>query len=166
MDNYYDSIADGYEKLHGDEQKRKVRLIKSHMKTTPNSRILDIGCGTGISSDFDCNVVGIDPSEELVKIAIKKDKNPKHKYIIEKAENLQALSFNDKEFDYVISVTAIHHVEEIEKVLFEIRRIAKKAIISVLKKSSVKDSLEKQLKNIFTIEEKVDDELDMIYFLG
>ncbi len=47
----------------------------NYLNTTKADRIVDLGCGTGIStrvwSDFAEEIVGIEPSEEMIAIAIK-----------------------------------------------------------------------------------------------
>jgi len=93
--SYYDSIAEGYNELHGDEQRKKMKIIKEKININPKTRILDVGCGTGISSDFNCHCIGIDPSKDLIEEAKKNDKNEKHEYIVGKAEDLNELGFND-----------------------------------------------------------------------
>ena len=56
MDNYYDAIAEGYDELHKAEQLQKLERAfiegcKFDLFSNVKS-ILDVGCGTGISTDF------------------------------------------------------------------------------------------------------------------
>ena len=136
VDGYYDNLAQGYDELHGEEQRKKMKIIRDNIVISPDSKILDIGCGTGISTDFECECIGIDPSEKLIEEAIKKDKDKKHKYIVGKAEELDRFGFKDKEFDYVLCVSAVHHFNDFDKCLKEINRISKKAVIMVYDCSS------------------------------
>src|SRR3989338_6756437 len=64
---YYDVIAKGYNELHSGEQLNKLSIIRNNIKINKNTKILDVGCGTGISSGFDCFVAGIDPSIGLLR---------------------------------------------------------------------------------------------------
>ena len=64
---YYDSIAKGYNELHKEEQINKLDIIKKNIRISKRTRLLDVGCGTGLSSEFDCFVVSIDPSIKLLK---------------------------------------------------------------------------------------------------
>ena len=65
--DYYDTIAGGYDELHKEEQLRKLSILKDEIKIGRDTKLLDVGCGTGISSGFDCMVIGLDPSSELLK---------------------------------------------------------------------------------------------------
>ena len=47
--NYYDEISEGYEELHKEEQEKKIELIKQHLKVNPEEKLLDVGCGTGLT---------------------------------------------------------------------------------------------------------------------
>ena len=47
--NYYDKIAKGYEELHKEEQLKKIKLIKTILKVNPTDKLLDVGCGTGLT---------------------------------------------------------------------------------------------------------------------
>ena len=91
--NYYNEIAEGYNELHKEEQLNKLKIIKENIEINKTDKLLDVGCGTGISSDFDCNVYAIDPSEELLK------QNPVKNKIIANAENIQ----EDKDVVFIIN---------------------------------------------------------------
>ena len=105
--DYYGFIANGYNELHSEEQLNKLLIIKNSIKISKNTKILDVGCGTGISSQFDCFVVGIDPSMSLLKL------NKNSKKIIGLAEGLP---FKEDSFDYVVSVTSLHNFNNIKKI--------------------------------------------------
>jgi ubiquinone/menaquinone biosynthesis C-methylase UbiE len=156
--NYYDKIAKGYDELHGEEQLKKARIILSKLKLKRTDKLLDVGCGTGFYLDlFKCRVIGIDPSEELIK-----HYKGKHKLIVGKAEELP---FKDNSFDIVISITAIHNFHNIEKSLKEIRRVGKKKFVfSVLKRTKKMAVIEKLIYDFFLIDEAIDEDKDMIFF--
>ena len=97
MSKYYDSIAEGYDELYGEEQKKKMDIVKANIEIKPDTKILDIGCGSGISSDFDCICVGIDPSKKLIEKAIEynKKRNEKIKKNLFFLKTIKKLSFCD-----------------------------------------------------------------------
>ena len=152
---YYDEISKGYEELHGEEQIKKLRIIADELKLAKETKLLDVGCGTGLSAKvFDCQITGIDPAEELLKQC-------PFKAIKGLAESLP---FKDKEFDTVIAVTSIHNFDDIEKGLKEIRRVGKQFALTVLKKSPKSDYIMGLIKEIFTVNKEIEEDKDFIFF--
>ena len=76
-------------------------------------KILDLGCGHGELtqrlSEFECEVRGIDTSEDMVHAAMQNGVNAE-------VMNAEELTF-DNEFDGIISNAAIHWMHDIEKVM-------------------------------------------------
>ena len=111
------------------------------------------------SSFFDCDCYGIDPSEDLLDQCINKDV----KLIKANAENIP---FDDDFFDIVISITAIHNFEDIEKGLLEMKRVGKdKFVFSILKKANQFNKIEELIEKKFKVRKKIDEGIDMIYWL-
>ncbi len=144
MDTYYDETAKGYDELHGGEQEHKLAIIKKKLKITKKTKLLDVGCGTGISSQFNCDVTGIDPSKALIEIAKKKFSDKK--FIVASSENIP---FEDNSFDVVVSLTAIQNFGDIGKGLEEIKRVGRKFALSFLKKSSKANDIDEKIRRIF-----------------
>ncbi len=154
--NYYNQLSKGYNKLHKEEQLKKLSIIKKNIKINKQDLLLDVGCGIGISSKFNCKVIGIDPSTGLLRLNKNKSK------ILGIAENLP---FKSNTFDYVISVTSIHNFKDIGKSLKEIRRVGKKNFIfSILKRSNRLSEIKKEIKNNFKIKRIIEEEKDVIFF--
>ena len=154
--NYYNQIARGYSELYKEEQFNKLFIIKSNIETSKETRILDIGCGNGISSEFDCFVVGLDNSIELLK---------QNKSKLKILSNAETLPFKDNSFNYVISVTSIHNFKNLKQSIKEIKRVAtKKLIFSVLKKSKKFDLIMDIIKKNFKIDKIIDEGRDTILF--
>ncbi len=155
---FYDTIAAGYDELYEEEQLKKCRLIARHFEHK-GRRILDVGCGTGIATGFfDCEA-GVDPSEELLRIAQKKF--PKMQFIQANAEDLP---FGENDFDAVISLTAIQNFGDIEKGLGEIKRVGRDFVLTFLKKSGKRDKIERSIKGIFRVNRIIEEEKDIICF--
>ena len=157
---YYDEISSGYEELHKEEQIKKVSLIKNYLKVKASDKLLDVGCGTGLTTEsWDCKRYGVDPAPKLLERARQKDK------IEYKLAPAEKIPYPDGFFDIVISITAIQNFEDIEKGLKEIKRVGKnKFVLSFLKKSSKKDMIDKLIRKLFKVKEVVEEEKDMIYF--
>jgi len=155
---YYDEISAGYEELHKDEQLKKVKIILDKLKLKKTDKLLDVGCGTGFYLDlFDCDVTGIDPSEKLLE-----KYHGQHQVILGSAESLD---FPDNSFDIVMSITAIHNFDDVEKGLKEIERVGKdRFVFSVLKRSLNYDVIEKLINELFTVDEKIEEDKDSLFF--
>jgi len=155
--SYYDEISEGYNELHKEEQLKKVKIILDKLKLKRKDKLLDVGCGTGFYLDlFDCDVTGIDPSEKLLE-----QYKGEHQVILGSAESLD---FPDDSFDIVISITAIHNFDDIEKGLKEIQRVGKdRFVFSVLKRSSNYELIEKLIKELFSVDEVIEEDKDFIY---
>jgi len=155
--NYYDETARGYNELHGEEQLNKLRIIADEIKVSKDTKLLDVGCGTGLSAKvFDCNIVGIDPAEKLLQ------QSP-FKTIKAKAESLP---FKDHEFDVVIAVTSIHNFDDIEAGLKEIKRVGKDQFaLTVLKKANNANQITEKIKEIFKIIQEINEDKDKIFIL-
>ncbi|MEM4263273.1 MAG: class I SAM-dependent methyltransferase [Candidatus Woesearchaeota archaeon] len=152
---YYDETSKGYNELHGEEQLKKLKIIAKEIKINKSTKLLDVGCGSGLSAKaFDCNITGIDPSEQLLKQC-------PFKTIKASAESIP---FPDKSFDVVIAVTSIHNFNNIEAGLKEIKRVGKGLFaLTVLKKSPKKDSIISLIKKHFKIKKEIDEEKDLIF---
>lgn len=155
---YYDEIAEGYNELHEDEQLSKLRIIAAHIKLKENTKLLDVGCGTGLSAKvFKCNITGADPSESLLK---------KCPFKSVKA-NAESLPFPDNYFDVVIAVTSIHNFSDIEKGLNEIKRVGKnKFALTVLKKSPKKNFILSKIQGLFPSARLLEEQKDLILLCG
>ncbi len=154
---YYDEIAQGYNELHRDEQERKFQLIARFVQTSDTDQILDVGCGTGLSAKFfKGKMMGIDPSEELLK-----------QCSFHTVKGMaESLPFPDHSFSLVLCITAIHHVEDLEKALMEMKRVGKNAwVISVLKKSEKRKEIEESIKTHFKVVRQVEEKKDDIFVL-
>lgn len=99
----------------------------------PGNKILDFGCGAGDLA-FEAErlaggegmIFGIDPSEQMVKIARQKAAKRKSKATFQ-VEAVENLSFPDKSFDVVISSFVLHHLpDDLQNRAFsELKRVLK-----------------------------------------
>jgi ubiquinone/menaquinone biosynthesis C-methylase UbiE len=155
--NYYDETAEGYNELHGEEQLKKLRIIVNEIKVAKETKLLDVGCGTGLSAKvFNCDITGIDPAEKLLEQC-------PFKTIKAKAESLP---FKDNEFDVVIAVTSIHNFDDIEKGLKEIKRVGKdRFALTVLKKANNSTKIIEKIKELFTVMKEIDEDKDKVFIL-
>ena len=91
------------------------------------SEVLDIGCGSGLSTlpitKKGYSITGIDPSKELIKIARKNAIKGRPEYILAAFEKYK---FKENYFDLIISGQAFHWLDE---------KVAYKKCFNILKKN-------------------------------
>lgn len=147
----YDTLAEGYDELYGEEQKKKLKKI-AHMI---QGRVLDIGAGTGIVARHFPHVVSLDPSWEMLKKA-------SGMKVLGQAEYLP---FHPGSFDSIVSLTALHHTG-IQRVIRELKRMrAKHMAFSILKKSKKLPSILSHFKKAFPNMEIIEEEKDVILII-
>ena len=103
-----------------EEVKKDLKRLK------PNSKVLDLGCGTGHLSQYIKNmgfeVIGLDPSLKMLEFA-KNNFND-----ISFIEGISAkLPFENNYFDYVVSIEVLRYLnsKDVEKTYKEILRVLK-----------------------------------------
>ena len=129
---YYDEIAAGYDELYAAEQLDKLTSIAAFLKKEgieidSSWSLLDVGCGTGISTAFfPCQEKkGIDTSKKLLARA--QEKFPAILFEEGSAEKLK-----EKRYDLVISLTALQNFNDPVRCLTAMLGVGKHFIFSVL----------------------------------
>ena len=153
----YKHISKSYSELHRDEQIKKLKIIKENLKII--SPLLDVGCGTGISTNFfKVKSVGIDNCKEMLKQGTKN--------LI--YGNAEKLPFKDKSFSTVISVTAFHNFKDMEKALRETIRVSKNnnICITFLKRSKRLSRFKNLIKKYFINIKEIEEEKDIIFIFS
>ena len=169
-DNYYDTIANSYDELYGNEQIKKLELIlyllQKEKLLKGKSTLLDIGCGSGISTRFfkdrlGLKCTGIDPSEKLIRIARQKEKQ------ISFVKGFgESLPFGDESFDVITSITAIQNFTDQKKAVQEIDRVCQNTGVIIITCLKAKRNIEELFKAHFIIISKIVEEKDTIFFLA
>jgi ubiquinone/menaquinone biosynthesis C-methylase UbiE len=101
----------------------------------PGDRVLDVGCGTGVvARDLvervaeRGKVVGVDPSERLIEVAVRRMEEGSLKGRIEfRSADGAALPFRDGSFDLVVASAVFGHIPNGPEVLAEMVRVARPA---------------------------------------
>lgn len=124
-------------------EKEYIEIIKrglSDFSYKKNGRVLDMGCGAGVSSiilsNFGFEVVGIDMAPNLINQAEKLLQNPAIPWLTPsgKAEgrpkfmvgDMAKLDFQDESVDICFLASVLHHFPNHEVVIKEIYRVLKK----------------------------------------
>lgn len=101
----------------------RIELLRRYIDITKRTRLLDVGCGNGFFTyyfDKICDTSGVDYSKKLIKA------NPVKKVFLMDANNLK---FKDNSFDIVFANALLHHVDNIDRVIREMRRVSKKYVV-------------------------------------
>ena len=135
----YAKTAGIYDRRNSNPYTMKMRKMELRfLKRFAKGRILDVGCGTGFHLPYLGDVVGLEPIEEMRKIA------EKHRKRVVDGD-VENLSFRDNEFDTVVCMYSVLNIVRWERAIKEMCRIAKSGV--VLSVSSVYDKG-------YTLEEK------------
>ena len=107
---FFDNIAINY--VHNDS--KLIDELLDSLFLTNSHRILDLGCGKGIISEKLAlrnkgEVVALDLSNEMLKYAKEKIKDPRVKFV-----NGDFYEFNDSPFDAIICFDAYPHFMDVD----------------------------------------------------
>ncbi|MGH7740291.1 MAG: class I SAM-dependent methyltransferase [bacterium] len=106
-----------------DYARPKLNWMFRFVTLAPEARILDVGAGNGFFSTYLNEVrdtTAIDFSGKMLT------KNPVSKKVLMAAE---ALAFGDFTFDLVFCHALLHHVEDLDRVLSEMKRVSRKYVV-------------------------------------
>ncbi|MDI6916861.1 MAG: class I SAM-dependent methyltransferase [Thermoplasmatales archaeon] len=145
--NRYNLSADFYNSRYRDIQYEKYARMLNGMHLS--GRILDLGSGTGMLSDFlDKEVIGVDFSINMLKKSRNKNR------ILGDAE---FLPFKSNVFDFVLSFTLVQNLPSF-KVFKEVRRILKPDTLFVLTllRKKYDENAKKELEKGFSILKEAD----------
>jgi ubiquinone/menaquinone biosynthesis C-methylase UbiE len=101
----------------------KMRGVESVVPLDPALRALEVGCGNGFFSlylESRCDTVGVDFSRKML------ERNPLKKKLQMDAARL---CFQDMSFDLVFCHALLHHVQDLDAVLGEMRRVSRKYVV-------------------------------------
>jgi len=121
------NLTDEYWKtLKHPHRKQIINVLK---KLKPFNSVLEIGCGCGmnlynINNKFKTELAGIDVNQEAIEFAIKKLPNA---FLL--TGSIEDIGYKNVNYDVVLCDATLMYVEDIERVMHKISRIANKAII-------------------------------------
>lgn len=127
---YYDEANDRISL--GLQKSWKETLVKDILKNIKNDeKVLDVCCGTGdiaieIAKKSDAKVVGVDFSENMLRIS--KEKSKKINNITLLKADAKNIPYENSTFDYVTISFGLRNTDDYEKVINEMVRVGKKGI--------------------------------------
>jgi SAM-dependent methyltransferase len=129
----YEKTADVYDVRHASPTTERVRILeKKLIRKYAYGKSLDVGCGTGYHLGMVEDIIGLDPSREMLEKAKAKGK----RIVLGKAERMP---FRDGEFETVLCLFSVLNVCQAEKAAQEIRRVLRPGGIAIVSVASVWD---------------------------
>lgn len=125
----FDDIANYYDQWFETPLGKKIfeserRAIESLIENGENKLALDLGIGTGLFTQIlrekGFRVIGVDISEEMLKIARKRG------FEVIKHDLNDPLPFENDSFDFVFSMTSIEFLKDPKPLFNETKRVLKK----------------------------------------
>ena len=161
VENMFDSISFEYDLLNGimtfNNHKRWKKNILNIAKKLKPKNALDIATGTAdiainLGSISDCNVVGVDISEQMLSVGRKKITKMKLDEAIRlESGDAENLNFKDNYFDLVTIGFGVRNFQDLEKGLSESFRVLnKKGTLIILETSVPENRIMKLFYSIFT----------------
>lgn len=102
-----------------------MRAIAERVPESSVRRILDLGCGTGrfsesLASRFNSDVIGLDPSSKMLRVARGKRRDARVHYQLGRAE---ALPLAAASVDLIFASMVLHHFGDRARAIQECRRV-------------------------------------------
>lgn len=122
----YDLTAEMYEMRYAEEQVAKYKAALDRLKITRDSRVIDVGCGTGLLFNHIAAqaqiVIGVDLSEKLLTHAKERARDFRNIHLIQ--ADADHLPFKNNTFNVVFAFTLLQNMPKYMETLSEIKRIA------------------------------------------
>jgi len=101
----------------------KINFIRNNLKLSKRTKVLEVGAGSGYFSYYlnkHCNLLATDSNKGILSLNPIKNK---------KVCDGNNLPFRDNSFDVVMAFDLLHHVDNPEQVIKELKRVSRKYIV-------------------------------------
>lgn len=127
---FWDKIADRYSKKPiTDEAAYQKKLEVTREYFTPESKVLEFGCGTGstaiLHAPFVGHILATDISPRMIEIATDKAKADKVDNLRFEVASIETLDAPDASFDVVLGLSILHLLEDIDAAIDKVVRLLK-----------------------------------------
>ena len=127
---FWDKTALKYSKKPVPSQEvYEKKLQQTRELFTPDSKVLEVGCGTGttalLHAPYVKSITATDFSNEMIQIAKQKAEAKNCSNIDFRTESIEELNFPDEEFDVIMAHSILHLVSDRRKALKKIHQILK-----------------------------------------
>ena len=140
INQQFGSWAEFYADLYDDDSpvgyllSTRLKRVIEMLGDVRGSRVLDAGCGPGMTSDYvlknGSEFFGIDLSESMLKICRERSICPESMHLA--IADIATLPFPDSSFDTILCLGALEYVETIKRALRELSRLLKKDGIVII----------------------------------
>ncbi|MFW5800136.1 MAG: class I SAM-dependent methyltransferase [Spirochaetota bacterium] len=124
----FNEMADNWDNMMtiDEDREKTINHIMNESQIETDDNILDVGCGTGILTPFILDrigkkgrLTGIDVSDKMINIALKKHKSSNLKFIVGDIQerDIERNGFKRNSFDKIILFSCFPHLDEKEKLL-------------------------------------------------
>jgi ubiquinone/menaquinone biosynthesis C-methylase UbiE len=148
----YDLTAQLYDMRYAEEQELKYRTALESLNIARNSKVLDVGCGTGLLFSHVAaeaqTVVGIDISSKLLLQAKKRARNFLSVHLVQ--ADADHMPFKDNYFSVVFAFTVLQNMPDPLETLKETKRITERdapIVVTGFKKTFSLDAFSELLQN-------------------
>jgi ubiquinone/menaquinone biosynthesis C-methylase UbiE len=135
----YDLTAEMYEMRYAEEQAAKYKAALESLNIKPDSKILDVGCGTGLLFSHVAaeakTVVGVDVSIKLLRQAKKRAQEFRNVHLVQ--ADADHIPFKNNHFNIVFAFTVLQNLPKPLETLREIKLNAQQTasiVVTGLKK--------------------------------
>lgn len=136
----YDLTAQLYDVRYTEEQELKYRTALEQLSVARNTKVLDVGCGTGLLFRHVAaearTVVGVDVSGKLLLQAKERARNFSNVHLVQ--ADADHLPFRDSCFSVVFAFTVLQNLPDPLETFREVKRIAERdasIVVTGLKKA-------------------------------
>ena len=148
----YDLTAQLYDMRYAEEQEIKYKTALERLNVARNSKVLDVGCGTGLLFSHVAaeaqTVVGVDISSRLLLQAKERARDFRNVHLVQ--ADADYLPFTDNHFSIVFAFTVLQNMPKPLETLKEIKRNAKRdasIVVTGLKKAFSLEAFRELLQN-------------------
>ena len=127
---FWNRIAKKYSKRPVPSQEiYEEKLKRTQALFTPESEVLEVGCGTGTTSLIHAplvkHIIATDFSTSMIQIAKDKARDKKIENVTFKVESIEEMDYAKKNFDMVMAHSVLHLLEDKREAIEKIYRLTK-----------------------------------------
>ena len=146
--DFFSGLAASWDEEHSrPEEMESLRRFAVHLRLRPGERVLDAGCGSGRLVPLVLEAVGaggslvaLDFAANMIDLARRKAQDERVEFIVGDAHELP---FADGEFDKVIALALLPHLDDRLRALREFRRVLKPGGLLVIAHQLGREALDR-----------------------